>query len=109
RQTRRRASDAYPEKLIAHVSKGQRYGGAQSSLQRHRRPNENTDVQRILSQAQTGTCTMAEPSMTMQVRRPVANAPVSILIRFGRRSGTLTGVWPWTTNRSKGCSWARNS
>jgi hypothetical protein len=26
---------------------------------------------------------MAEPSMTTQVRRPVANAPVSILIRLG--------------------------
>ena len=43
--------------------------------------------------------------MTTPVRRPVANAPVSILIRFGRRSGTLTGVLPWTTNRS----WARNT
>lgn len=49
---------------------------------------------RILRQAQTGSCMMAEPSTTMQVRRPVANAPVSILIRFDRKSGTLTGVWP---------------
>ena len=32
------------------------------------------------------------PSNTKQVKRPVAKAPVSILIRFRRMSGVVTGV-----------------
>jgi hypothetical protein len=34
------------------------------------------------------------PSITRHVRRPVAKAPVSILIRFGRTSISLVGVCP---------------
>ncbi len=28
---------------------------------------------------------------------PLTEAPVSRLMRFGRSSGSPTGVWPWTT------------
>jgi len=35
------------------------------------------------------------PSITRQVKRPVAKAPVSILIRFDRSSISVVGVCPW--------------
>ena len=40
------------------------------------------------------------PSITRQVSRPVAYAPVSILIRLGLTSGCMTGVCPWMMNFS---------
>ena len=49
------------------------------------------------------------PSITMQVNRPVAKAPVSILIRLNRMSGSSTGVWPWTTIFSNSLSQSRKS
>src|SRR5262249_20287782 len=36
-------------------------------------------------------------SRTRHVSRPVVNAPVSILIRVGRTSGSAVGEWPCTT------------
>ncbi len=53
--------------------------------------------------------TIEVPSITMQVRRPVANAPVSILIRFDRISVVSTGVCSCTINFSNRCSQERNS
>ena len=37
------------------------------------------------------------PSSTSVVRCPVNTAPVSMLMRLGRTSGSAAGVWPWTT------------
>lgn len=48
-------------------------------------------------------------SKQTQVKRPVAYAPVSMLIRFGRTSGVLTGVWPCTISFSKSWLCSRNS
>ena len=49
------------------------------------------------------------PSMTAQVRRPVAKAPVSTFTRFGRSSGSATGVWPCTIIMPKSSRQLRNS
>jgi hypothetical protein len=46
---------------------------------------------------------------TMQVSRPVAKAPVSMLMRLGRISGSATGVWPCTTILPKSARLLRNS
>src|SRR5262249_17752599 len=48
-------------------------------------------------------------SSTTQVSRPVANAPVSMLIRFGSTSGRSLGVCPSTTILPKSTVLLRNS
>src|SRR4051794_13015553 len=48
-------------------------------------------------------------SRTRQVSLPVANAPVSILMRLGRTSGHSTGECPWTTIFPKLIVLVRNS
>jgi hypothetical protein len=54
-------------------------------------------------------CACVPFSNTMQVSRPVAKAPVSMLMRLGRISGSATGVWPCTTILPKSARLLRNS
>ena len=49
------------------------------------------------------------PSSTRQVSGPPKTAPVSMLMRFGRTSGAVAGVWPWTTTTPWSLSSSRNS